>query len=126
MLCYLTLSGSILLRLFPLILPLVLLTHLQQLLERLYSLRLQIPSIQSFSCGLKPIEHIVLFYPVTRWITVILLNKGLHLIIANIPTFVLRHIIRLIRVIRVRTGENSLILKFLTGGTSSEGGGNMD
>ncbi len=113
MLCYLTLSGSILLRLFPLILPLVLLTHLQQFLERLYSFWLQFPSVPSFPRGFQPVQHIMLFYPVTRWITMVLLYKGFHLIIANIPTFVLRHIIRLIRVIRVRTGENSLILKFL-------------
>ena len=101
------------LTLFPLIFPLVLLTHLQQLLERLYPLWLQFPSIQSFSCGLKPIEHIVLLNAMTRRIPVVFLNKFSHLIISNSPSYILRHIIRLIRVIRVRTGENSLILKFL-------------
>ena len=102
-----------LLRLHPLILTFILLTQLQQLLERLYSLRLQIPSVHSFPRGFQPVQHIMFFNTVTRWIPVVFLNKFSHLIISNSPSFILRHIIRLIRVIRVRTGENSLILKFL-------------
>lgn len=76
---------------FPLILPPILLHHLHQPLKSLHPLQLQPPCIKRLSIRLKPVQHIMLLYPMLRRIPMIALNKSHHLLIPFLPSFFLCH-----------------------------------
>ena len=69
----------------------ILLHQSKKFFKRLHPLWFHLSCIKSFSIGLQPIQHIVLLYPVLRWIPMIDLNKTNHLFILNLPSFLLRH-----------------------------------
>jgi len=76
----------------PLVLPSVNLCECKKFFELLYPLRLQLPSIQRFTIRLQPVEHIMLFYSMLRWVAFIRFNELLHFIIPIQPTCILIHL----------------------------------
>jgi len=76
----------------PLVLPSVNLCACKKFFELLYPLRLQLPCIQRFTIRLQPVEHIMLFYSMLRWVAFIRFNELLHFIIPIQPTCILIHL----------------------------------
>ena len=68
------------------------LSQFKQLFELTKPWFLQGISIHKFSVSLEPVEHIMLFYSMLRWISMILLYEGFHLIISCQPTRLLIHL----------------------------------
>ena len=77
--------------LFVLILPLIPLHQLLQLPELLNPILFQQSLVHLFASMFEEIHHVSLLIHVFRWGSMINLNKGFHFIIANTPTFILRH-----------------------------------
>lgn len=88
---YLVPYVAILSRLLILILPLILFRHFQKFSKLLHPLWLHFPSIQGFSIGLQPVEHIMLLNSMLRWIPMIGFYEISHLFISFHPSFVLCH-----------------------------------
>ena len=93
-LCYVIgpFQGQFFLTLFPLVHMLVLFHQFLQCIKFFSPFILQIPCVQSLPCGLKPIQHIVLFDAMPRGITVVAVYEFNHLIVFSPPSFVLGHI----------------------------------
>lgn len=78
--------------LFILIFPSILLRHIQKLFELLQPLRFHLPSIKSFSISFDPVEKLPsLLIIMFAWITMMGIDKSLHLLIPFLPPFILCH-----------------------------------
>jgi len=78
--------------LFILVLPPILFRHFQKFSKLLHPLSLHLPCIHHLPIRLQPVQHIMLLYPMTRWITMVGLNEFNHLVVSHQPPLVLCHL----------------------------------
>lgn len=77
--------------LFILVLPFTLLHQTKQLLKRLHLLRPHLPRIHHLPICFHPVQHIMLLYPMPRWVTMVGFNKLNHLLVPCQPSRSLIH-----------------------------------